>query len=84
MAKGLDLAVVAEGVETEDQLSFVTSQGCDSAQGYLLGMPMPEDAYVDLLRNLPARTEPPRLSLARKPRSRTIDERAARSKEDRD
>jgi len=84
MAKGLDLAVVAEGVETEEQLGFVTSQGCDSAQGYLLGMPMPEEAYIDLLRNLPARTEAPRLSLARKPRSRTMDERAARSKEDRD
>jgi diguanylate cyclase (GGDEF)-like protein len=84
MAKGLDLAVVAEGVETEEQLGFVTSQGCDSAQGYLLGMPMPEEAYIDLLRNLPARTDPPRLSLARKPRSRTMDERAARSKEDRD
>jgi diguanylate cyclase (GGDEF)-like protein len=83
MAKGLDLAVVAEGVETEEQLSFVMSQGCDSAQGYLLGRPMPEDAYVDLLRNLPVRTDPLRLALARKPRSRTIDERAAGSKEDR-
>jgi EAL domain-containing protein (putative c-di-GMP-specific phosphodiesterase class I) len=83
MAKGLDLAVVAEGVETEEQLGFVTSQGCDSAQGYLLGRPMAEAAYLDHLRNLPIRSEPPRLSLARKSRaaSRTIDERAAHSKD---
>jgi predicted signal transduction protein with EAL and GGDEF domain len=75
--------VVAEGVETEEQLGFVTSQGCDSAQGYLLGRPMAEAAYLDHLRNLPIRSEPPRLSLARKSRaaSRTIDERAAHSKD---
>src|SRR5882672_4949640 len=84
MARGLDLATVAEGVETEDQLSFVTSQGCDSTQGYLFGRPMPEDAYLDHLKNLPTRTEPPRLSLARRPGSRAIEERPARSKEDRE
>ena len=84
MAKGLDLAVVAEGVENEDQLNFVTSQGCDSAQGYLLGKPMPDDAYLDHLKALPARTEPPRLALARKPRvkSQPAEEPMKRSKEE--
>jgi diguanylate cyclase (GGDEF)-like protein len=84
MAKGMDLAVVAEGVETEDQLSFVASQGCDSAQGYLLGKPMPDDAYLNHLKELPARSEPPRLALARKPRakSRPAEQPMVRSKED--
>ncbi|HME91794.1 MAG TPA: EAL domain-containing protein [Myxococcaceae bacterium] len=84
MAKGMDLEVVAEGVETEKQLSFVTSQGCDSAQGFFLGMPMPEDAYVDHMRNLPARSGPPRLALARQPRSRAIEQGRARPKEERE
>jgi len=84
MAKGLDLEVVAEGVETENQLSFVTSQGCDSAQGFFLGMPMPEDAYLDHMKNLPVRTDPPQLSLARKPRSRAIEQRRGRTKGERE
>jgi EAL domain-containing protein (putative c-di-GMP-specific phosphodiesterase class I) len=58
MAKGLDLAMVAEGVENKDQLGFVASQGCDFAQGYLFGKPMPEEAYVDYLRNLQERPDP--------------------------
>ncbi|MGH8981490.1 MAG: EAL domain-containing protein [Acidimicrobiales bacterium] len=39
LAHTLGLAVVAEGVETDLQLSKLTSLGCDSAQGYLLGYP---------------------------------------------
>src|SRR6185436_20644538 len=34
MARGLDLKVVAEGVETHDQLNFLTTLGCELAQGY--------------------------------------------------
>ena len=45
MAKGLDLKVVAEGVENHDQLRFLSNQGCDYAQGYLLARPMDEEAY---------------------------------------
>jgi EAL domain-containing protein (putative c-di-GMP-specific phosphodiesterase class I) len=45
MAKGLELKVVAEGVENEEQLRFLVSHGCDFAQGYLLARPMDEDAY---------------------------------------
>lgn len=41
----LGVEVVAEGVETEEQLAFVRAKGCTRAQGFLLGMPMPvEDA----------------------------------------
>jgi diguanylate cyclase (GGDEF)-like protein len=41
MAHGLGLEVVAEGVETEEQLAFVARLGCDLAQGYLLGRALP-------------------------------------------
>ena len=41
MAHGLDLVAVAEGVETEAQRDFLSVAGCDIAQGYLLGRPMP-------------------------------------------
>jgi len=40
LGAGLDKIVVAEGIETEDQLKLVTSQGCHEGQGYLLGRPM--------------------------------------------
>jgi EAL domain-containing protein (putative c-di-GMP-specific phosphodiesterase class I) len=58
LAKHLDLSVVAEGVETEEQLTYVESRGCDYVQGYLTGKPMSahvalaalkEDLYTELL-----------------------------------
>ena len=64
MAKGLDIKVVAEGVENHDQLSFVTTQGCDLVQGYLFAKPMNEEAYRNYLNNLQAAVEPLRLSAA--------------------
>jgi EAL domain-containing protein (putative c-di-GMP-specific phosphodiesterase class I) len=65
MAKGLDIKVVAEGVENRDQLSFLTAQGCDLAQGFFLARPMNEMAYRSYLQNLQAVGEPPRLSATR-------------------
>ncbi len=50
MGHSLGLTLIAEGVETEDQLRFLTDQGCDRVQGYLLGRPMPASDMVDLLR----------------------------------
>jgi len=69
MAKGLDLKVVAEGVENHDQLSFIAAQGCDLAQGYLLAKPMNGDDYLSYLKNLQTGVEPLRLSASRNQRT---------------
>ncbi|HRO33653.1 MAG TPA: EAL domain-containing protein [Brevundimonas sp.] len=39
LGESLDIPVLAEGVETQDQLEFLKAQGCDQVQGYLLGRP---------------------------------------------
>ena len=41
---GLDKTVVAESIETEEQMNLVTSQGCHEGQGYLFGRPMTGNA----------------------------------------
>jgi EAL domain-containing protein (putative c-di-GMP-specific phosphodiesterase class I) len=45
MAHGLDLSVVAEGIETEAQKAFLRAQGCDEFQGYLKSKPVPADEF---------------------------------------
>jgi EAL domain-containing protein (putative c-di-GMP-specific phosphodiesterase class I) len=42
--------VLAEGVEQEAQRTLLLEQGCDQAQGYLFGRPMPADAFAALLQ----------------------------------
>ena len=49
-AKETGIRVVAEGVETADQLDHAIALGCDRAQGYLIGQPMPAAALETLLR----------------------------------
>jgi len=49
MAHRLSLNVVAEGVETQEQLTFLNIAGCDIVQGYLLGRPAEPDAMITLL-----------------------------------
>ncbi|MCU7796095.1 MAG: EAL domain-containing protein [Candidatus Thiodiazotropha sp. (ex Myrtea spinifera)] len=49
MAHHLGLKVVAEGVETNQQWQFLRDRGCDYAQGFYLGRPMPEDAFTAFL-----------------------------------
>jgi diguanylate cyclase (GGDEF)-like protein len=49
LAHMLKLEVVAEGVETRDQLEFLSRNGCDRTQGYLLSRPLPADRCLDLL-----------------------------------
>jgi diguanylate cyclase (GGDEF)-like protein len=69
MARGLDLKVVAEGVENHEQLSFLTLQGCDLAQGYLLARPMNDEAYRTYLERRQGGVEPRQLSAARDDRT---------------
>ncbi len=49
MGKGLDMKIIAEGVETVDQLNRLKSLGCDQAQGFLFAKPMTADELERLL-----------------------------------
>ena len=49
MAHGLQLKVIAEGVETEEQLSILRKEHCDIVQGFLLSKPLSVDNYAALL-----------------------------------
>lgn len=55
VARGLHMSVIAPGVETPEQLSFLASFGCDRVQGFLLARPMSADEMGAML----ARDEPP-------------------------
>jgi EAL domain-containing protein (putative c-di-GMP-specific phosphodiesterase class I) len=50
MAQRLNLKVIAEGVETREQLEFLRAHGCDEAQGYYLARPMAMEQLQGLLR----------------------------------
>ena len=50
MAHGLELKVVAEGVETQAQMDFLKLQRCDEIQGYLISPPVPAEQFAELLR----------------------------------
>jgi EAL domain-containing protein (putative c-di-GMP-specific phosphodiesterase class I) len=50
MAHVLHLRVIAEGVETSDQLEFLRAHGCDEIQGYHFARPMPAAAIEEFLR----------------------------------
>jgi EAL domain-containing protein (putative c-di-GMP-specific phosphodiesterase class I) len=49
LARGLDLPVVAEGVETREQFAFLAREACDEVQGYYIGRPSTIDQYNDLI-----------------------------------
>jgi diguanylate cyclase (GGDEF)-like protein len=51
MASNLKLQVIAEGVESEDQLAFLHDEGCQEVQGYLLSPPVNADSFIARFRD---------------------------------
>lgn len=51
MGKNLNLRVLAEGVETIEQLALLKEHHCDEAQGYLFSKPLPVDTFVNFLNS---------------------------------
>ena len=49
LARGLSLPVLAEGVETDNQLAFLRREGCDEVQGYLIGRPQPIECHAAIV-----------------------------------
>jgi diguanylate cyclase (GGDEF)-like protein/PAS domain S-box-containing protein len=49
LSRGLGLPAVAEGVETKAQLDFLAAEACDEVQGFLIGRPLPIDAYAGVI-----------------------------------
>jgi diguanylate cyclase (GGDEF)-like protein/PAS domain S-box-containing protein len=84
MARSLKLRVVAEGVETLEQVSFLVNHQCDEAQGYYFSRPVPADQFATLLRfGVPVaydgwRAGPPRPVSSRRGPSRRLIRRGRR------
>lgn len=51
LGKNLDVAVVAEGVETKKQLNFLIANHCAMAQGYYFSVPLEAGAFIKLLKS---------------------------------
>ncbi len=49
LGHGLHVPIVAEGVETQDQLKFLIEESCDQVQGYFIGKPAPIATYNDVV-----------------------------------
>ncbi|MBO6161841.1 MAG: EAL domain-containing protein [Eubacterium sp.] len=58
IANKMHLNTVAEGIETEEQLSFLRTSGCKVVQGYLYDKPMPEDEFVARYKEIQTEVEP--------------------------
>jgi diguanylate cyclase (GGDEF)-like protein/PAS domain S-box-containing protein len=49
LGHNLNIPILAEGVETENQLAFLAQEGCDEVQGYLTGRPYPIEDYAEMV-----------------------------------
>ena len=50
MLERLEKPIVAEGVETQEQLGFIQASGVDLIQGFYFSRPLPETQFLDILR----------------------------------
>jgi EAL domain-containing protein (putative c-di-GMP-specific phosphodiesterase class I) len=50
MGKSLNLTVVAEGVETQEQQTFLRDRDCDEMQGFFFSRPIPSGEFAELMR----------------------------------
>src|SRR5690606_17242478 len=55
LCRGLGIAMICEGVETQEEAAFLRKMGCEQAQGYLFGRPQPAE---DLIRLADSETVP--------------------------
>ncbi len=51
MARGLGMKIVAEGIETPENIDFLRKIGCDVIQGYVFSKPLSEDDFVEYVKN---------------------------------
>ena len=54
LGRSLGIAVTAEGVETDAQLRELLAEGCDAAQGFLFGRPVPDGQVAAVIEQLRA------------------------------
>ncbi|TMJ84804.1 MAG: EAL domain-containing protein [Alphaproteobacteria bacterium] len=59
LGHGLEMSIVAEGVETQEQLGFLADEGCDAVQGYFIGKPLPIGHYAGLVGRVDGNTVEP-------------------------
>ncbi len=59
LGKSLGVPVLAEGIETEEQLLFLASEGCKEGQGYLMARPVPLDKMLPAVANIMQRAAQP-------------------------